>query len=235
MAQKKPNKKTSSSQLGAWLTALIQSKEFKSSLNKVAKNKKTSTSVAVMVSLLLVAINYWPDATPSSSTSTTTNSASKAAKGPYQLQGTVSHVADGDTINLQVDGQRERIRLANIDAPESGGRADRPGQPYADQSQKALAALVLDKTITVDCFEQDHYGRNICDIPMSDGKTVNQYLVEQGMAWAYTGSGGRYLRDKSLVAVQEQATKAKRGLWKDKKPVAPWVWRVECWQKKQCN
>lgn len=235
MAQKRPKQKAGNTQLSAWLSAFIRSKEFKASLNKIAKNKKTSTSVAVVVSILLVAITYWPDnKTSVAPASVATNSAPRA-KGPYQLQGTVSHVADGDTINLQVNGQRERIRLANIDAPESGGRADRPGQAYADQSQKTLAALVLDKTVTLNCFEQDHYGRNVCEIPLPDGSTVNQLLIEKGMAWAYTGSGGRYLRDKSLVSVQEQAAKARRGLWQDKKPVAPWVWRVECWQKKQCD
>lgn len=185
---------------------------------------------AVIVVTLLVT-GYFSDDTSTSNTAPTTVYPAKN----YSLQGLVTHVADGDTINLQVNGQRERIRLANIDAPESGGRVDRPGQPYAKESKQALAAMVADKTMSLHCYEQDHYGRHVCDILLANGKTANQELVVNGWAWAYTGSNGRYLRDKSLIEVQAKAKKAGLGLWQDKNPIAPWAWRVDCWQKKKCN
>lgn len=169
-----------------------------------------------------------------SSTSTSTTTVTRA-KGPFVLEGPITHVADGDTINIQVNGQRERVRLANIDAPESEGRSDRPGQPFAEESQQALAKMVLNQHLRLECFEQDHYGRNVCNVILPDQRVANRVMVEQGWAWAYTGSNGRYLRDKSLIQVQEQAQKARRGLWQDKNPTAPWVWRVQCWQRKQCD
>ncbi len=35
----------------------------------------------------------------------------------------------------------------------------------------------------------------------------------------------RYVTDKSLYAVQEEAKAERRGLWHDDKPVPPWEWR----------
>ncbi|MEZ2721830.1 thermonuclease family protein [Paenalcaligenes hominis] len=196
--------------------------------------------VVGVVSLVLVALGIGTTSdyldlpgvnAPSNSTTTV-----KRPKGEFVLEGRITHVADGDTINIQVAGVRERVRLANIDSPETTGRADRPGQPYANEAQQALERMVLNKNLRLRCFEQDHYGRNVCDIPLPNGKTANQQMVEQGWAWAYTGSNERYLRDKSLKAVQARAQQQRIGLWQAKKsPIAPWVWRVQCWQQKKCD
>lgn len=193
--------------------------------------------VITLVSLVLIGVGVGTssDFFETPRLETTSSTTVKRPKGEFVLQGRVSHVADGDTINIQVDGVRERVRLASIDSPETPGRSDRPGQPYAHEAQRALEKMVLNQRLRLHCFEQDHYGRNVCDVFLSNDKTANQAMVEQGWAWAYTGSGGRYLRDKSLVNLQEQAQQKGLGLWQSKKPVAPWVWRVECWQKKKCS
>ncbi len=41
------------------------------------------------------------------------------------------------------------------------------------------------------------------------------------MAWVYD----RYVTDRSLYQLQDEAKAAKRGLWEDDSPVAPWEWR----------
>ena len=204
-------------------------------LEKQLKSKTTNVWAVVIIVGLLLLSSYWPENQNTTQNRSSTTTATPRAKGDYELTGKISHVADGDTINIQVDGQRERIRLSSIDAPESEGRSDRPGQPYAEQSQKALANMLLNKTMTLTCYEQDRYGRHVCDVLLDNGKTVSQVMVESGWAWAYTGSNNRYLRDKTLPVIQEQAQKARRGLWQEKNPIAPWVWRVQCWQKKQCK
>jgi len=159
----------------------------------------------------------------------------EAPRGAYFLAGRVVHVTDGDTFNLLVNGRELRIRLASIDAPETGNsKNQRPGQPYAQASRKALAALIAGKSITVQCHEQDQYERYICDVPLPDGTTANQQLVQKGMAWANMEKRGKFLRDASLPAVQEQAQAAGLGIWQQPDAVAPWVGRYQCWQKQQC-
>ena len=223
----------------------LKNSQIKKLLQQLLRNKKVRdflrrpkgimVSLLVVVALTVVGINpgeYLGNTGGSISSSTSGSSAPR--KGPYELAGLISHVSDGDTVHLTVNGVKERIRLANIDAPESQGRADRPGQPYAKESTQALERMVSNKNITLHCFEQDHYGRHVCNIPYG-GSTANELLVAQGLAWAYTGSNERYLRDKNLKQVQAQAKKEKKGLWQQRKPIAPWDWRRDCWNNKQCN
>ncbi len=152
----------------------------------------------------------------------------------YALTGKVVQVSDGDTINLLVDKTQHRIRLASIDAPETSHGSDRPGQPFGEASRKNLADYVAGKTLTLTCYEKDHYGRDVCDVP-ANGTTANRLQVQDGMAWANQQAKGKFLRDKTLVGLQNDAQKKKLGLWAEPGAVAPWEWRVVCWQNKKCK
>lgn len=161
-------------------------------------------------------------------------SAGQHAEGHYQLQGRVVHVADGDTFTLMVGGRQEKIRMASIDAPETTKNRERPGQPMAQVSKDALAELVAGKTLALDCYEKDRYGRNVCDVPLADGTTANQRQVAAGMAWANMEGRGKFMRDPSLPGLEQKARQARLGLWRDADPIKPWAWRYDCWQKGKC-
>jgi len=160
--------------------------------------------------------------------------AAHAQGSSYKLTGKVVRVSDGDTVNLLVENKQERIRLASIDAPETAHGSSQPGQPFGEASRKNLAEYVAGKTLTVVCFEKDHYDRHICDIPVN-GTTANRLQVEQGYAWANQQAKGKYLRDKSLPELEKSARQKKLGLWAEPGAVAPWEWRVECWKNKKCS
>lgn len=152
----------------------------------------------------------------------------------YELTGKVIRVADGDTITLRGEHANHRIRLASIDAPEKGSGSKRPGQPFGEASRKYLAGQVAGKTLTLQCYETDRYGRHICDIPLGD-YTANQLLVYAGMAWANRQGEDKYLRDRSLLTLQQDAQDNRRGLWAEPGAIAPWQWRRECWRNGQCG
>ncbi|MFA5662537.1 thermonuclease family protein [Castellaniella sp.] len=151
------------------------------------------------------------------------------AAGSYPLSGRVVSVSDGDTLTLLADGQRQRVRLASIDAPETGHGRTRPGQPFGQAARRALAALVAGQTLTLACYEQDHYGREICDVPLSGGSTANRQLVAQGLAWANRQGGGKYLRDVQMPVLEARAREQRLGLWQQAHAVPPWEWRWKCW------
>jgi endonuclease YncB( thermonuclease family) len=161
-------------------------------------------------------------------------SAAAQGAGQYALTGKVVQVSDGDTINLLVDKTQHRIRLASIDAPETSHGSERPGQPFGEASRKNLADYVAGKTLTLTCYEKDHYGRDVCDVP-ANGTTANRLQVQDGMAWANQQAKGKFLRDKTLVSLQSDAQKKKLGLWAEPGAVAPWEWRVVCWKDKKCK
>jgi micrococcal nuclease len=153
----------------------------------------------------------------------------------YELRGKVVRVADGDTITVRVGADNHRIRLASIDAPETASGSNRPGQPYAQASRRFLADLVAGKQVRLDCFEVDRYGRDICNVDIGQDQSANQMLVAAGMAWAYRQGNDRFLRDTTLIDLEQQARAQKLGLWADPDPIKPWVWRIECWRGGKCE
>ncbi|VFR54113.1 putative nuclease [plant metagenome] len=153
--------------------------------------------------------------------------------GEYVLQGKVSSVADGDTVTLQVGGSRHRVRLASIDAPETG-KEGKAGQPYGQASRRALSDMVAGRDVRARCFEKDQYDRDICDLELPEGPTVNRRMVESGMAWANRQGRDQHLRDRALIGLEQSARDARLGLWADAKPEQPWAWRYACRQRGDC-
>lgn len=133
-----------------------------------------------------------------------------------ELTGKVIRIADGDTFTLLVDGNEQiSVRLAEIDAPESG-------QPYGNRSLQALNGLIAGKQVTVEVQTKDRYGRTI-GRPYVVDLDVCEEMVRIGAAWVYR----QYVLDRSLFAVEDEAREAKRGLWgiSEAQNMPPWEWR----------
>lgn len=139
-----------------------------------------------------------------------------------QVQGRVVGVADGDTVTVLDDRKvQHKIRLAGIDAPEKG-------MPYGQRSKQYLSDLVFGKTVVLEGDKIDRYGRTVAKV-LLNGRDVNLAQIAAGMAWHYK----KYEREQSsndrmLYGAEElDARAARRGLWEDPQPVAPWDWRAE--------
>lgn len=133
-----------------------------------------------------------------------------------QLPCRVVGVSDGDTLTCLTSASRQvKVRLAEIDAPESR-------QPYGSRAKQALSALAFGKQVVLEVQDTDRYGRTVARV-VADGQDVNAELVRQGAAWVYR----QYSRDRSLIALEEQARAAARGLWAlpENERMPPWEWR----------
>ncbi len=144
--------------------------------------------------------------------------ASSAACAQAALfDGRVVAVLDGDTIDvLVVDSQSRqtnRVRLAEIDAPEKG-------QPFWRRSKQSLSEVCFDRPARVRIVTIDRYGRLVGRV-WCDGLDANAHQVEAGMAWFFT----RYGSDPAIQAAEHYARERGHGLWSDPHPVPPWVWR----------
>jgi micrococcal nuclease len=129
------------------------------------------------------------------------------------LSGRVVAVHDGDTLTVLVEQREVRVRLAGIDAPERG-------QPYANASRRALAGRVARREVVVDADGRDGFGRTL-GVVRADGVDVNRAMVRDGWAWVFR----RYAHDAALLALEEEARRERRGLWRDAQPEAPWTYR----------
>ena len=138
---------------------------------------------------------------------------------PNVIRATVVGVYDGDTITLD-SVPPISVRLEGIDAPERA-------QEFGQESQSRLAALVLNRTVTVAHSKNDKYGRVVGSVFTDNCVYANLEQVASGMAWFYR----RYQCElegplRELFAnAESEARSAKRGLWQQSSPQPPWVFR----------
>ena len=122
---------------------------------------------------------------------------------------------DGDTMAVRDANVKTVLRLAEIDAPERT-------QPYSQVSRHNLIALCKDKPISFEPVTVDRYGRTVAMVTCG-GVVVNWRQVHDGMAWCFT----KYLtQPATCLPLERFAIDARRGLWRDDAPVAPWDFRA---------
>lgn len=136
---------------------------------------------------------------------------------PQLLEGICVGVSDGDSLHLELpDGERVRVRLYGIDAPEKD-------QECALAARKKLGKLIYDKEIRVEVLDVDKYGRYVGKV-YAGARYVNRYMLKEGLAWHYK----HYAADDELLAEAEARAKAAgRGIWATESPCRPRVFRSE--------
>jgi micrococcal nuclease len=122
----------------------------------------------------------------------------------------ITKAIDGDTFEIETG---ERIRLAEIDAPETG-------ECYGEESRKALWNLLRGQKLRLigDEINQDKFGRLLRivqidgELPESNKVIAQEYLVSRGFARSDFHGNRAY---QSGIESHEADARAKdRGLWK---------------------
>jgi endonuclease YncB( thermonuclease family) len=131
-----------------------------------------------------------------------------------KISGKVVGVTDGDTISLLVNEETIKVRLEGIDAPELD-------QSYGTKSKQELSKMVFGKAVILMKTGTDKYGRTL-GIVMVGNVDANATMVEDGWAWHLK----KYNDEERLAKLEVAAREAKRGLWADEKPMAPWDHRA---------
>lgn len=94
-------------------------------------------------------------------------------------------IIDGDTLSAIVDGRRERIRIAAIDAPETGRRARcRTERQRGSEARRWLERRLAGARVTVEMHGRDRYGRLLAEV-YADGRSVGPEMVRAGQAVVY--------------------------------------------------
>ena len=124
-------------------------------------------------------------------------------------------ISDGDTFTvINRDKLQLKVRVYGIDAPEKS-------QAYGNASKKALSSLIFGKDIEIDVQTQERWGRFVAKVYTPEGEDVTLLMLQAGMAWHYV----RYDNTAVYAKAQAEAKKARKGLWADDNPVAPWDFR----------
>ncbi len=102
----------------------------------------------------------------------------------------VTHVVDGDTIDVRIGGRDERVRLIGIDTPETK-KPNSPIECFGPEASAFTAALLPVGThvrIERDIVGRDDYGRLLGYVHLIDGDEmfVNLEIISQGYATPLT-------------------------------------------------
>ncbi len=143
------------------------------------------------------------------------STATVGMSGVPQPNAIVVEVVDGDTIEVEIDGDVERVRLIGIDTPETK-HPRKPVECYGPEASAFTATLLPVGTeilIERDLVGRDDYGRMLGYVhAIGTGLFVNREIVRRGYAVPLTiEPNSTYSR-----AFAEDAREAERenlGIW----------------------
>jgi micrococcal nuclease len=135
---------------------------------------------------------------------------------------TVTAVVDGDTIDVEIGGRTERVRLIGVDTPETK-RPDTPVECYGPEASAFTNSLLPAGTeirIERDVVGRDDYGRLLGYVhrlgggSVDDGTEVfvNMVIVEQGFARPLTIEPNSIFA-REFAAAARRAERSDLGLW----------------------
>jgi len=137
--------------------------------------------------------------------------------GPYK----VTRVVDGDTIIVDVNGTKERIRLIGVDTPESVHPDANKNTEYGKIASEYTKSILEGKSVYLeyDVEERDRYGRVLAYVYL-DGEMFNKTLLSEGHAVIATFPPNvKYVDD--FVELQKIARAEGKGLWAESAPEVP--------------
>lgn len=118
----------------------------------------------------------------------------------------VTDVVDGDTVDVELGGGGETVRLIGVNAPERG-------ECFAEAAAAALRELIAGREVRLerDTSDRDGHGRLLRHVHL-DGSWVNEALVRDGyaLARAYPPDTARA---EELEIAEQRARAEGAGLW----------------------
>jgi len=129
---------------------------------------------------------------------------------------TILKVVDGDTVDIDINGHTERVRLIGVNTPETK-HPTKPIECFGPEASAYMTQL-LPKGTTVrierDVEARDRYGRMLLYLYLgSDDLFINLELVARGYGTPMSIEPNTFHRN-DFVRAAAQAEAANVGLWK---------------------
>lgn len=146
----------------------------------------------------------------------------KPVKAHQAVKAKLLGVVDGDTLHVELKGEKKSIRIGYIDCPESNFFHKK--QRFGDEAKENLVKLCakhIGKPVELTILSLDPRRGRINGLIKVGGVDVSTHQVETGWAWVYP----QFNKNPELPLLQEVAKKHRIGLWRDRSPTPPWEWR----------
>ncbi len=107
----------------------------------------------------------------------------------YQYKAKIINVVDGDTVDAEVDlgftvWVKVRFRLYGIDTPEVNSKNPLERQK-AQEAKQFVEERLLNQTRIIQTYKTDKYGRWLAEIFIDGDLSINEALLNEGLASDY--------------------------------------------------
>lgn len=175
---------------------------------KISK-KKFSTFITTVILFLLLVVIEKTGVVELDNTKEQDAYITSDKYGSYE----VLRIVDGDTIVINYNGNKEKVRLIGVDTPESvhpdKNKNNEYGKLASEYTKKKLTGKYVG--LELDVQERDKYGRILAYVYL-DGEMYNKTLLKEGYAKVATYPPNvKYVEEfKKLEKVARENSK---GLW----------------------
>ncbi len=126
----------------------------------------------------------------------------------------ITKFSDGDTIEVEMNGKTETIRMLGIDTPETH-HPDKGVQcfgPEASAKTKELLANGRAKLASDSkAKNRDKYGRLLRYVYTEDGLSIEETLIKEGYGFVFRAEN--FDQKKAYLSLESSARESKTGLW----------------------
>lgn len=131
-----------------------------------------------------------------------------------EIKGQVTEIQDGNTLTVKsAENELYTVVLFGIDCPELN-------QKYGDKAKKCLERLMKKQNVIVQVMGKDRAGNYFGIVTTDKNLDPRIQLLEEGLAWTSEKEPIADLENYRVVAQQKG-----KGLWKEKEPTPPWVFK----------
>lgn len=127
---------------------------------------------------------------------------------------TVTGFSDGDTITIDMNGKKEKIRFIGVDTPETH-KPNAPVQCYGPAASAFTKNFIGKDKVRLESdplsTNRDRYDRLLRYVYLQDGTLVNLRLIEDGYGFYYPYFP--FHKSDQFAAAQEKAKASSRGVW----------------------
>ncbi len=170
---------------------------------RLTKRRKLTLLSAVIALLIITAQHFgWINLAQ--------NNLEKSQPGLYTVVG----FSDGDTITVDMNGKKEKIRFIGVDTPETH-KPNAPVQCYGPAASAFTKNFIGINKIRLESdplsTNRDRYDRLLRYVYLADGTLVNQSIIEGGFGFYYPYFP--FEKSKQFDEAQAKAKAANKGLW----------------------
>jgi micrococcal nuclease len=147
-------------------------------------------------------------------TPTNTTTSTLGPETPVRKTYKVANVVDGDTIDIDMDGKTQRIRLIGVNTPETV-HPEKAVECFGEEASKYTKSKLTGKEVEIETDDSqdkyDKYNRLLAYVFL-DGENFNEALIKNGYAYEYTYNVP-YKYQKAFKEAQKYAEENNVGLW----------------------